>query len=504
MTATATEPRGTYRAPHWHDALLLSLPDRLAGPGTRRWIQRLPLVLVGVVLAALALRLRNGASADEAMAITTGRDLISEWVTSTPAGAPTDALPGSPYLYPVLAAALDSVGGLFLVRAVGLACVLAAMVLLSHAVAARFPHRAGVFAAAAFALSAPVVFVAGLGTPDAVAIACLAGALALLAGRTSTASALGAGGLLALVPVLQHATAVLVPLVLLAGAAMAAAATSRRAVIAGATAALGTALAQLLGAGPGARAWTALLGAEPLSPHSWTELVGWIVLDLGVLAGLAVAGAVRLAGAGRRNLLLAGVLVAGSAVFPAARLWTGQAVTFDRDLAYSALFLAPLAGVALARMSRGPWRLGPVLLVLPVLVLFAVSRSGAVHAAWPDVRPVAAAIAGDPAPGLYLASGPVAEALEYYTSDLPAVQWDDTYGLYARGEAAVRVAVEDLRYETIVLHSASTGSPAEDAMEDVVLTALHDNFTDYELVASIPASGVAGADAWLVYRQVSR
>lgn len=243
---------------------------------------------------------------------------------------------------------------------------------------------------------------------------------------------------------------------------------------------------------------------ELLSPQSWAGSLGWLVLDVGVLLALAVVGAGWLAGTARREALVAASLLVGSALDPTAQLWTGEAGTFDRNLAYSALFLAPLAGIALTRMSRGPWRLGPVLLVLPVLVLFGVSRSGVVHGNWPDVRPVAAAILQDPVPGAYLASGPAAEALEYSTNGLPAVEWADTYGLYAQGEDAVRVAVEDLHYETIVLHSAETGSPVEDAMEEVILTALHDNYTAYELVRTIPASGVADADVWLVYRQVSR
>ncbi|MBN1091240.1 hypothetical protein JKP75_00690 [Blastococcus sp. TML/M2B] len=504
MTVPTVTPAGEYRAPHWHDALLLSLPDRLISPHTRRWIERVPLVAVVVVFTALALRLRNGASADEALAINSGRDLISSWVTQTAVTGNGEALSGARYLYPFLAATLDSVGGLFLVRAFGLACAVAAILLVSGAVAPRYSHRAGVFAATAFALSAPVVFVAALGTADAVALACLAAALWCLAARGSAATALVAGGLLTLASLLEYSTAVLVPVVLVAGAALSGVGALRRAGYAAGTTVLLTAFAYVVGAGPGARAWTDFLGDEPLSPQSWTGSLGWLVLDIGVLSALAVLGAVRLAGAGGRDALVAASLLVGSASFPAAQLWTGEAGTFDRNLAYSALFLAPLAGIALTRMSRGPWRLGPVLLILPVLVLFGVSRSGVIHGNWPDVRPVAAAILEDPGPGLYLASGPAAEALEYSTNDLPAVQWEDTYGLYAQGEDAVRVAVEDLRYETIVLHSAETGSPAEDAMEDVVLTALHDNYTDYELVASIPASGVADADVWLVYRQVSR
>jgi hypothetical protein len=500
--STAAAP-GSYRAPHWHDALLLSLPERWVGARTRWWIRHLPMTLALLAFAALVLRLSNGASVDEALAVNTGRDVIGHWLTGAAATVPADALPGSPYAYPVLAAALDSVGGLVLVRAFGLGCVVLAAVLLQAATAARFPHRAGVLAAAVFLLTGLVVFLAGLGTSDSMVLAMLAAALWLGATRSGTPSAVAAGALLAFVPVVDHVSAVLVPIVVLAGALMAVGNPLRRAALVGLSAAALTVTIQLLGSGAGATAWTALFAGEPSSPLARTTLAGWLVLDVGLLLGVALAGALALFLNGRRNALLAAVLLVGGALLPAAQLWAGEAAAFDQHLAYSALFLAPLAGIALTRLSRRTWRLGPILLLLPVLLLFGASRSGAMYSTWADVRPVVAAILADPRPGLYLASGTAAQPLEYYTAGLPAVGWEDTYGLYARGDDAIRVAVEDLRYETIVLHTASTGSAAEDAQEDVVLTALHDNSSDYELVATIPASDAGDADAWLVYRQVA-
>ena len=504
MSVSTAVPTGSYRAPHWQDALLLSLPERFVGARTRWWIRHLPMTLAFLAFAVLVLRLSNGASVDEALAINTGREVIGHWLTGAAATVPGDALPGSPYAYPVLAAALDSVGGLFLVRAFGLGCVVLAAVLLQTATAARFPHRAGVLAAVVFVLTGPVVFLAGLGTSDSVVLAMLAAALWLGATRSGTPSALAAGALLALVPVVNHVGAVLVPFVLLAGALLTTGNLLRRAALVGLTAVALTGALQLLGAGAGASAWTAVFAGGPSSPLPRTALAGWLVLDLGILLAIALAGAVALVRTGRRNALIAGVLLVGGALLPTAQMWAGEAVAFNQHLAYSALFLAPLAGTALARLSRRTWRLGPLLLLLPVLLLFGFSRSGALYSTWADVRPVAAEILADPRPGLYLAGGPVAEPLEYYTAGLSAVAWENTYGLYVQGDDAIRVAVEDLRYETIVVHTASTGSAAEDAQEEIVLTALHDNFTDYELAATIQASHAIDGDTWLVYRQVAR
>jgi hypothetical protein len=500
-TAVST---GSYRAPHWQDALLLSLPGRWVGARTRWWIGRLPLTLALLLSAGLVLRLRNGASVDEALAVNTGRDVVGHWITGAAVSLPGDALPGSPFAYPVLAAALDSVGGLFLVRAFGLGCVVLAAVLLQAATAARSPHRAGVLAAVVFVLTGPVLFLAGLGTPDALVLAVLATALWLTATRGGTSSAVAAGGFLALVPVLDHVGALLVPFVVVAGALMTTGNPLRRAALVGLAAVALTGTLELLGAGAGSRAWTAVFSGEAASPLPRTALAGLLVLDVGLLLVVAVAGAVALFRTGRRDSLLAGVLLVGGALVPAAQLRAGEAVAFSQHLAYAALFLAPLAGIALARLSRRTWRLGPLLLLLPVLLLFGASRSGALYSTWADVRPVVAEIQADPRPGLYLAGGPAAQPLEYYTAGLAEVAWEDTYGLYAQGDDAIRVAVEDLRYETIVVHTASTGSAAEDAQEEIVLTALHDNFTDYELAATIPATDATDGDTWLVYRQVAR
>jgi len=502
VSVSTAVPTGSYRAPHWQDALLLGLPARWTGARTRWWIRHLPMTLVLLLFAVLVLRLRNGASVDEALAINTGRDVIGHWITGAAATVPGGSLPGSPYAYPVLAAALDSVGGLFLVRAFGLGCVVLAAVLLQAATAARWPRRAGVLAAVVFALAGPVMFLAGLGTSDSVVLAMLAAALWLCATRRGMPSALAAGALLALVPVVDHVGGVLVPFVVLAGVLMTTGDPVRRAALVGLTTVTLTGTLLLLGAG--GTAWTAVFAGDPSSPVARTALAGWLVLDVGLLVVIALAGAVALFLNGRRNALLAAVLLVGGALLPVTQLWAGESAAFNQHLAYSALFLAPLAGIALTRLSRRTWRLGPILLLLPVLLLFGASRSGAMYSTWADVRPVVAEILADPRPGLYLAGGPAAQPLEYYTAGLSAVAWEDTYGLYAQGDDAIRVAIEDLRYETIVVHTASTGSAAEDAQEDVVLTALHDNFTDYELAATIPASDAVDGDTWLVYRQVAR
>jgi len=64
VSVSTAVPTGSYRAPHWHDALLLSLPERFVGARTRWWIRHLPMTLAFLAFAVLVLRLSNGASVD--------------------------------------------------------------------------------------------------------------------------------------------------------------------------------------------------------------------------------------------------------------------------------------------------------------------------------------------------------------------------------------------------------------------------------------------------------
>ncbi len=56
-----------------------------AGPAADRWIDRLPILLVLVVSAALSLRLQNTAYVAEAHAITVGHDYLVSWFGGAPA-----------------------------------------------------------------------------------------------------------------------------------------------------------------------------------------------------------------------------------------------------------------------------------------------------------------------------------------------------------------------------------------------------------------------------------
>jgi 4-amino-4-deoxy-L-arabinose transferase-like glycosyltransferase len=502
VSASTAAPT-VYRPPPWQEALTLVLPERWLGERAYRWVGRLPLVLATLILAAMTLFLRNGASTDEALNVNAGHAYVIHWITGNDVDQYGQSFPGTPFVYPVIAGALDSVGGLFLVRAFSLACVLVAAVLLAATVAGHSSRRAGYLTAIIFATTGPVAVVGGLGTPDALVLLLLSAALWLGTSCTGTASVLGSGLLLGLAPIVKYASVVLVPVVLVAVLFMAPRERVRRSTIAAATAlavitSAWLAWADIVRGGVRSTTWS----QHAVNPLSRAGLVGWLTLDVGILLLVALAGACILLRGRRRDTLLAGALLCGGLVVPMGQIRIGESVSFDRNLAYSALFLAPLAGMALASLSRRTWKIGPVILVVAVALLFGVSRSAADYDRWTDVAPVVASIEGDPQPGLYFASGSAVEPLRYYTRHLPGVQWENTYGLYAKGDDAVRVAIEDLHFHTIVLHTAPTGSSVEDARQAVMLRALHDNSKDYQLAASMPVDSKVSTDTWLIYEQV--
>ena len=166
---------------------------------------------------------------EEAHGINAGRDYLAHWFGAGPGIDHAPYLTGAPTTYPVVAAVLDAIGGLALVRVSSLALVCATIVLLQSAVArVTGSYRWGVLSAAAFAITAPVVFVGALGTPDALCLLLLVAAARVgLTGRSHWSAAL-AGLLLGLGVVVEYRALVVAPVPLLLTALVRACRTRRR------------------------------------------------------------------------------------------------------------------------------------------------------------------------------------------------------------------------------------------------------------------------------------
>ncbi|MET3720187.1 MULTISPECIES: glycosyltransferase family 39 protein [unclassified Arthrobacter] len=493
MTDTLTRPVDSYRRPAWNEAVSQALPPKLQFKSTPRWVARVPLMTLLVLLAVLSLRLSNTAFIDEALYINAGHDYLTHWLTGDGVEAYGDSFSGVPFIYPVLAAVLETLGGLLLVRGFSLLCVLAATIFVYRALADLGYRREGMLAAAFFALTGPVVFAGALATFDALVIALLAAALWTGVQKGWT-SAMATGVILGLVPIMKYTGAIFIPVVL---GVVFLTSPRWRALPAGVIATAIPWAAWL--------AWSDQIAAgiafttthrTALSPYSMDDLAAWMVLDIGILILIAVGGGLLLARRGPGHALLGLGLLGGGMALPAAQLILGEAVSFDKHMAYSALFLAPLAGYALAQLSRRTWKLLPVAVLLLTALLFGVSRSEAMYSSWVSVQPVLQVIEDNPRPGIYISSA--TDSLKYHLRDHPEITWETTFSLYPQGNDLIRVAVEDQRFQSVILRSAGTGAPDQDAGQAVLLQALRDN-PNYELTATMPAREHSETDFWLVF-----
>jgi 4-amino-4-deoxy-L-arabinose transferase-like glycosyltransferase len=468
-----------------------------------------PLLLIFGVMTFWALTLNNGVFIDESVYIRSGRAYIEHWQHGTP--LPTwvgDGFSGHPMVYPVIAGALDMVGGLALVRLFSLVCILATALLLRSITATLFGQRAALITAGLFGLTGPVLYVAHLGTFDALVTLLLVSAWRLgMSPKWNRVFPVAL--LLALAVTTKYTAYVFVPPVLalscFSNYALLRSSTFRewrrtqlpwsrvgRALCIGLL--VGCLLTLVyLSANHTTREALAFTttSRHALSPTPRTELATITPSFVWPIFLAALLGLTWLVRARRWTAVLWGVVLIGAALLlPLAQIRLGEGVSFPKHLAYSAAFLAPLAGWGLAR----PWRLAiwtPVLIYLLIVVgVWGTFRSHDLIQ-YPDVRPVIAAT--DFPAGTYMSSS--ADSLSYYTTDDPDVKWETTFALYPQGEDEIRAAVTEHRYEKIIIHEGPTGSTIQDAGQEVLLDALENS--DYD----VKKIGKKGQDHWLIFSQ---
>ena len=466
-----------------------------------------PLLLVLLTTAAWALTLNNGVFIDEAVYIRSGRAYIEHWQHGTPLPVWVgEGFSGMPTVYPVLAGALDMVGGLALVRGFSLLCVIATMLLLRSISAQIFNRRAGLVTAAIFGLTGPVLYVAHLGTFDALTILLLVTAWRLGMNK-SWGMVFLLGPLLALAVASKYTAYVFVPTLLILSCfdrySLTKSADFRtwlrphlpwnriaRALV---TLVFTASLLVLLYMTTNQTTRDALAftttARHALSPTPRGQLVGNVPDFIWPIMLAAVIGLIWLIKARRWTAVLWGVGLIGTALLlPIAQIKLGEGVSYQKHMAYSAAFLAPLAGWGFAR----PWKLA---IWTPVLIwwLILCGTWGAFRShdliQYPDVRPVAEAT-NFPA-GTYLSSS--ADSLSYYTADRPEIEWQPTFALYPQGEDEIKAAVAEERYQMIIIHAGKTGSTIQDEGQQMLLDALRESDYDAEIV------GKKGDDQWLIF-----
>ncbi len=489
MATIAPERLTGYHKPTWQEAVADAMPRRLS------WVaaSQVPMLAAVTTVILLGLPLLNTAFIDEAIYINAGRDYLLGWTTGTTIPDHGASLSGTPFLYPVLTALLDMLGGLWLVRAFSLACVVATMFVVRSVTRTLVgSEAAGVFAAAVFGLAGPVLFVSRLGTFDALTILLIALGISL-ALRESLRSAWVAGLIVGAFSAVKYTGFAFAPVVI--GLALLGARGMPRAV------AVVVSAGSVLLLGWSLFASEIRTGVEftttersALSPTTPDFLLLSGLLHVGLPALLAIVGAVLARRCGLRLTLISIGLLAAAAVLPVGQMLMGEAVSFEKHLAYSMLFLAPLAGFALARsLTKFPdASLVPLVascLGLGVLALVGSAQARDLFQGWTNVSPVVDAVELN---GVNLSSS--ANALQYYADRAETGgTWDATFNLYFQGEAAIRDAVTSERYNQIVLLDAPTGSPSDDAGQAYLIDILGamDNYTMTTLDGT--------QDPWMVY-----
>lgn len=492
-----------------------------AAPSRRRTrVSRAILLGVLVAQATLSLRLHNTAFEDEALYLYAGHLQLDHLLHDGPAHPEfLRYFSGSPFLYPVLGAAVDSAFGLTGARLLGLACMLGATALLYSLSRQLFNERVGLCAAAVFAVAQSTLFLGNFATydPPALLLLALAGWLAV---RTRLRGALVAGMLvgpaLAVAVAVKYAAGLYLPTIACLAALAAVPYHGRRAVLRILTVpavAAGLLAVALAGGGRGH-----LAGVTSTTTDRATGTGRPIDLALdslrwcGPLIALAVLGTVLYARRERMRehpdpsaghptpgpltRILLGVLLSGTAVLaPAYQMHLHTGVSLHKHVGYGLFFAAPMAGVALSRLVGAHFRrpeLGIVVWVA-LLVLGFTQAQDRYHV-WPDTGRLIATLEPQLTPaGHYLVGANWVPQYALRTRSRPE-QWTSTYsitytdrrGRRLTGEPAYLAAVDDGHFDVIVL------DPTAGGINRTLARRLRDD-AGYRLLAVLPYRRSTGA-----------
>jgi 4-amino-4-deoxy-L-arabinose transferase-like glycosyltransferase len=486
-------------------------------------------ILLGILLlqALLSIRLHNTAFNDEALYLYIGRLQLDHLLQGTPVPPGfTEYFSGSPVLYPVLAAGVESVLGLAGARALSLLFMLGATALLYSLTRLLFNERAGLCAAAIFATTQSTLFLGNFATYDAAAIFLLALA-AWIVVRTAPNSAIWACVLAAPVAALAVAVkyAALMFLPTVAMLAALAVFPHRRwrglvlrgillpavtaAILTGALALAGDSYLHALRTTTTARA---VGNATPLDLLLDSLAWGGGFLALALLGTVAYAWQERMdevpgrKPAGNRSRpwrLALGLLLTGTALLaPAYQMHLHTSVSLHKHIGYGLLFTAPIAGVGLSRMVGAHFRY-PQLAILAWVTLLAlgITQSQDLYHEWADSTPMVATLKSQLKPeGRYLVESSAVPQY-YLRAESTPDQWTSTYaityvdrkGRRLSGEAGYRAALRAAYFDVIVFDRTVTKE-----LDDKLLRQLR---TDgkYRLLAKLPYRNSYGSGSYQVW-----
>jgi hypothetical protein len=502
-----------------------SQPSEPSESSSRRtWVLRGILVAILCAQAALSLHMSNTAFEDEALYLYSGHMEIGHLLHGTPLqGNYASYFSGSPVLYPVLAAAADSVGGLAAARAVSLVAMLTTTVLLYGLTRRLFNEKVGLCAAGIFAGTESAIFLGHLATYDAPAL-CLLAVASWIVVRTAAVrwpAYLFAAPLAALAVATKYAALLFVPTIAVLAALAALPRVGRWALIrpvafaavvagllAGALHLAGHTYLQALDATTTERAQ----GTTPtLTILRESLLWGGLPFALAVAGAVAYAWRARtergedIAPAGRRlRRITLGIVLAGTALLaPAYQLHLHTDISLQKHVGFGLFFAAPVAGMGLARIVGDHLRRTQLgILVWGATLATGMAQANGLFNGWPDSRPLVVQISRYLQPGgHYLVE--VDEVPIYYLqgrSDAQPDQFTSTFnigyitkqGEYLTGNAGYVAAIKAGYFRLVAYDGDVTPS-----VDKVIATTLESD-PDYRLVAAVRSSNDGATyDVWV-------
>ena len=431
-------------------------------PSRRRTlVSRLSLLAILCLQAVLSLRLQNTAFEDEALYLYVGRLETAHLFHGAPLpGSYAAYFSGAPVLYPVLAAALNAVGGLALARALSLVEMLAITAMLYSCARFLFNERTALCSAALFSVAMPVLFLGNFATFDATCLFLLA-TTATIAVRTSRSRwplFLLAAPAAALAVAVKYAGLLFVPTIavlpILAGwPAMRGWAGRRRAWLAVVyPVAFCAVVGGLLYAGLrfGGRDYLTALSSTTTARAAGTTPALTVLRESaewgGIIAALAAFGTVAYArrvrtepdeliapaGGPVRRAVLGAVLTGTALLAPAYQLHLHTDISLHKHVGFGLFFAAPMAGLGLARLVGDHFRRPQIgIAAWSAALAIGMMQSANVYHGWPASGPFVKALSVYLKPGArYLVEVP--EVPAYYLEgrrDAQASQFYSTFSI---------------------------------------------------------------------------
>lgn len=504
---------------------------------TRAW----PLAAVLALQAGLSLWLvwKTTAFLDEALYLSIGHLELAHFLHHAPMPDVSYYLSGSPLIYPPLAAAADTVGGLAAARLLSLAFMFLATVLL-HGVCRRLmgSRSAAFFAAALFAGLGPTQYLGALATYDAMALALLALAtwLGVRAAEQSQAiryALICAGGVAMMIAdAAKYAATLFDPVVVLVVALACWRAQGRReGLAAGGLMTLAAAVPLAAGyflSGPSLRQGVSVTTSDrPVGSDSVGSILSLSAHATGVIAVLAVLGAalymLRLRPGPARALAL--VLAGAEFLAPAQQARIHTLTSLYKHVDYGAWFACMMGGYLLgewsARIRRTraderrerpaghievpAGRSRALALSTAVVLLAGISSTktiGAEYGGWPNSGPIMAALSRLLKPAdFYLIEDP--SLVTYYLrSQISFLHVDSTFGFsYTDPETGQRLvndpayalAIKQGYFAAIVIRFGATAALDRMLVRDML------GDRDYRLTEVVPYRTSYGPGAYQIW-----